>query len=299
MLSLYEQILVAICLFVCFGLFGEVMNRRVRLIRAGKAENRMDELPRRVVNAIVNVIGQIKVMQNPVPGVAHAFVFWGFCVFSLATFNHFVSAFVPDFSMLGHNIIANVALSVIEAFGLFVCFGIAMLAYRRFVMKPPGLQNPPAPEAGLIAAWIFSLMVTYYGTLANEWALHPENLNAFGFVSAPLSQFLAGYFTTTALEIGFHFNWWAHAAMILGFLVYIPNSKHMHLLAAPFNEFFIDFGPKARLLPIANIEDQESFGVTKIEEFTWKQLLDPFACTECGRCQDQCPAYNTLKPLSA
>jgi Fe-S oxidoreductase len=298
MLSLYEQVLVAICLVAAFGLFAEVMNRRIKLILAGKPENRWDDLPRRMINALINVIGQVKVMRNPLPGIPHAFVFWGFCVFTLATTNHFVSAFVPNFSLLGHNPLASATLAVIDAFGLFVSMGIAMLMYRRFVLKPTGLQNPPAPEAGIIGGWIFTLMVTYYGTVANEWALNPKHVDPAAFVNAPLSEFLARTFTDGALTAGFHVNWWVHALLILGFLVFIPNSKHMHLLATPFNEFFIDFGPKAKLKPIHDIENQDSFGVTAVEEFTWKQLLDPFACTECGRCQDQCPAYNTFKPLS-
>src|SRR4051794_27598625 len=80
MLSLYEKILAAFVIFTAIGLFGEVASRRVRLVMSGKPENRFDAIPTRVINAIVNVIGQIKVMRNPVPGVAHAFVFWGFCV---------------------------------------------------------------------------------------------------------------------------------------------------------------------------------------------------------------------------
>jgi Fe-S oxidoreductase len=91
--------------------------------------------------------------------------------------------------------------------------------------------------------------------------------------------------------------WWANVLVVLGFLIYIPNSKHLHLLATPFNVFFRNYQPKGALQIIPNIEEREDYGVHKVSQFTWKQLLDGYACTECGRCNSVCPALATDKPL--
>ena len=84
---------------------------------------------------------------------------------------------------------------------------------------------------------------------------------------------------------------------VLGFLIYLPRSKHLHLMATPFNVFFRNYAPKGALPLLENIEEREDYGVSKAEQFTWKQLLDGYACTECGRCNTVCPATNTGKPL--
>src|SRR5260370_9000149 len=91
--------------------------------------------------------------------------------------------------------------------------------------------------------------------------------------------------------------WWANILAVLSFLIYIPYSKHLHLLATPFNVFFRNCAPRGALQPIENLEEREDYGVSKVTQFTWKQLLDGYACTECGRCNSVCPALATDKPL--
>ena len=91
--------------------------------------------------------------------------------------------------------------------------------------------------------------------------------------------------------------WWANVLVVLGFLIYIPHSKHLHLLATPFNVFFRNYSPKGALQIIPDLEEREDYGVHKVSQFTWKQLLDGYACTECGRCNSVCPALATDKPL--
>jgi succinate dehydrogenase/fumarate reductase-like Fe-S protein len=91
--------------------------------------------------------------------------------------------------------------------------------------------------------------------------------------------------------------WWLHIFTVLGFLIYLPRSKHLHLMATPFNVFLRSYKPKGTLPLMENIEEREDYSVSKAEQFTWKQLLDGYACTECGRCNVVCPAMNTDKPL--
>ena len=129
--------------------------------------------------------------------------------------------------------------------------------------------------------------------------LHKDSSLAINATYIPVSNFAAGILAGVSSETLHKVFWWAHNLVILIFLIYIPHSKHLHLLGSIPNIFFRSFRPKVELSKL-DLEDEsrETFGITKIEEFTWKQLLDLYACTECGRCQVNCPAYLTKKPLS-
>ena len=98
------------------------------------------------------------------------------------------------------------------------------------------------------------------------------------------------------MQVIFHAAWWLHAVLLLSFLVFLPYSKHLHIMAAPFNVFFAPQTPKGRF-PTADLENSETFGVGSIEEFTWKDLFDTYNCTECGRCTSGCPANISGKEL--
>ena len=116
----------------------------------------------------------------------------------------------------------------------------------------------------------------------------------------PIGAFLGPLLASAGPQValaGYRVSWWLHMFTVLGFLIYLPRSKHLHLLATPFNVFFSNYQPKGALPMLENIEEREDYGVSKVEQFTWKQLLDGYACTECGRCNTVCPAMNTGKPL--
>ena len=192
------------------------------------------------------------------PGLAHAFVFWGFCLFALISVNHFARAFGLEF--LDRGGFGRFYFGVVAVFAAAVAVSIAGLAARRFVVRPRWLE-PLSPESGLIAGLIFALMATY------------------------LLEFR---------EPGIRANWWAHTLVLLFFLPLIPHSKHMHLALSPLTVFLKRDG-FSKIPPLTGDED---FGLVAGRDVTRIASLQAYTCVECGRCTEHCPAYNTGKELN-
>jgi len=299
MLSVGGKIILVLCIGVSVGLFLKAIVFRWRLLRLGKSEPRFDHIGRRLLNFFLNVFFQKSVIERPLPGLMHALVFWGFLVFLLATINHVGEGLSEGFSIFFGARIGTYYWGLVDIFALLVLVGILALAFRRYVLRPDCLTLP-STESGVIIALITILMITYLLGEAFRMAIQTTETDQFRFAGAWIARRLArAALSDSALNVGFMACWWIHILAILFFLVYIPNSKHMHLLACPFNEFFLSLKPKGELATL-DLEDEtaESFGVAKINEFTWKDLLDLYSCIECGRCQDNCPAHLTDKPLS-
>jgi Fe-S oxidoreductase len=211
-----------------------------------------------------DVMFQAKVIrERPLPGIAHAFVFWAFCAFALVTVNHVASAYGAGF--LDHHAGAGVFYFWFAfAFALACALGIAYLAFRRFVLRPKWLE-PISYESGVIALLIFLLMVTYMPA----WWVR-ENSAA--------GQML----------------WWIHTLTLLAFLPLIPHTKHLHLVLSPFT-IFLDRDRFSKIPPLAGDED---FGLVSGKDFTRITALQAYSCVECGRCTEHCPANNTGKELN-
>ena len=211
------------------------------------------------------VLCQAKVIrERPLPGLAHAFVFWGFCAFALVTLNHFSVGFGLGFldpagffgrfySYLAGTFAAACAIGI---FGLFI---------RRFFVRPRWLGQRVSYESGIIAALIFILMVTY--------------LAAFAVKSA----------SPAALAL-----WWLHSLSILVFLPIIPHTKHLHLVLSPAT-IFLSRGGFSKIPPLVGDED---FGLVTGKDLTQLTSLQSYSCVECGRCTEHCPANNTGKELN-
>lgn len=221
-------------------------------------------IAKRVWEFLWEVMLQGKVIrQRPLPGLAHAFVFWGFCAFALVTVNHFAMAFGGAFlsreSAFGQFYFYFAAL-----FAVAVAVSILALAVRRFAVRPRWLGEVSA-ESGIIALLIFVLMVTY---LATFWIGEGD----------PGAKVL----------------WWAHALTILLFLPLIPHTKHLHLALSPIT-VFLSRGGFSRIPPLVGDED---FGLDTGKDVTRLAVLQVYSCVECGRCTEHCPAYNTGKVLN-
>jgi Fe-S oxidoreductase len=284
---------------LALALFAQRAYRLFRFLRLGQGESRLDRLGARLGTMLAYVFLQRcslrRLSLRDRAGLGHFFIFWGFVLFSL---NYVVFIFVGDglglSQVLRDNTLSLYFSYVVDLAGLFVLVAIIWAAVRRYLVRPPRLE--PSAEAGIILALIFFLMLAHFfiegfainvtGDPLASWT--PGGLAAAGLVSG---------FSPGAQETLYWVVWWLHYILILAFLVYIPRSKHLHLLAAPFNIFLRSLGPKGALASI-DLETAESFGVDKVEGFTWKQLLDGYACTQCGRCQAACPAWNSQKPLN-
>jgi len=217
---------------------------------------------RRVRDFVWEVLLQAKVIrQRPLPGLAHAFVFWGFCAFALITLNHFAEGL--GLHLLSRDgFFGRIYFGLAAAFGVLVAVSITALAFRRFVIRPKWL-GPLSYESGLIALLILILMLTY------------------------LATFLPGTEGSKAL-------WWAHTLTILIFLPLVPHTKHLHLLLSPLT-IFLKRDTFSKIPPLVGDDD---FGLDTGKDVTDLISLQAYSCVECGRCTEHCPANNTGKVLN-
>jgi Fe-S oxidoreductase len=258
----------------------------------------------RVRNEATIVLGQRKLLQRLVPGLMHAFIFWGFLVLFPTIFMAMAAivdreATLPSWSVLGWLESQGWYALLVDLFAVLVLVGVATALYIRKVQRPRRFDGSHLGEADLILALIAGIVTTLLLWHATLIAL---DLNAWPAGWSPVSEALSGLFgggtTTEALERVFV---WAHVLIILGFLAYLPHSKHLHIATAGLNVFFGRTRAGGRLEPIDfTVEDDAAlrFGAGTAGDLTWKQMLDAMSCTECGRCQDVCPAYATGKALS-
>jgi Fe-S oxidoreductase len=258
-----------------------------------RPENRTDHMMDRVGEFFKVVLGQSGVLRDPIPGIAHFFTFWGFIIIQLGLINSILGAFNGSFPLLGHNPVFAIVLDTIL---VLVLFSLVVFAIRRGIVRPRQLTSAlHGPGEGFIILGLILLVILTLAFVEGfEYAAsNGEAWTPIGAMLGPLFAPAGEQFNIVAYRIA----WWLHILVVMSFGVYIPYSKHLHLMATPFNVFFRSYEPAGALPLIENIEEREDYGVSKVEQFTWKQLLDGYACTECGRCNTVCPAANTDKPL--
>jgi Fe-S oxidoreductase len=264
--SLAKVLILTLLVVASTSAFWFRFRKVVHAIRAAKPDKTwsLRPLAPRVGGFIWEVLLQGKVIfDRPVPGLAHAFVFWGFCAFVLVTVNHLAAGYglvlIPRDSVIG-----SIYFGFVAVFAVAVAVSIAGLAARRFLARPVWLGKV-SPESGVIALLIFLLMVTYLATLGIEEGT------------------LAG-----------RINWWLHTLTLLLFLPLIPHTKHLHLVLSPLTVFARRNG-FSQIPPLSGDED---FGLDTGKDVTKLIALQAYSCVECGRCTEFCPAYNTGKVLN-
>ena len=287
----------AIVLAGAVALFARRAQWLYRLVRSGKPAARFDNIPARAKAEAVVVVGQSKLLQRLLPGLMHAAIFWGFIVL-LPTIAIAMIGVVDQHATLpwlGHQ--GWYAL-LVDVFAFLVLAGVITAFVIRKVQRPRRFVGSHMHEADLILVLIAGIVVSLFLWHASQIAL---GLNEFPGSWAPISSLIAQ---------ALHQPWtpyleraavWAHVLLILGFLVYLPYSKHLHIFLAAVNVFFGRTRARGRLEPInfdAATDADVRFGAAAATDLTWKQMLDTVSCTECGRCQDVCPAFNTGKELS-
>lgn len=288
---------------VALILFGLRVGELVTLLAKARREDRTDHIDDRIGEFFLVVLGQSGVLRDPVPGIAHFFTFWGFIVIQFGLLNLMLGAFNGSLPLLGAN---HAFAIVLDAFVIFVFIALLLFAFRRAVIRPKQLSSflhgpwDGYIILGLILAVILTLALVegfqYAAYATSNGVAVANSSSAWTPIGAWLYPLFAGL-NASASIILYRVFWWLHIGVVLFFLVYLPRSKHLHLMATPFNVFFRSYAPKGALPLLENIEERDDYGVSKPEQFTWKQLLDGYACTECGRCNTVCPATNTGKPL--
>ncbi|MCX5806703.1 MAG: (Fe-S)-binding protein [Proteobacteria bacterium] len=294
---------------IAIGLFAQRAYFLFRVMCLGKQENRFDNIGQRIINMFVEVIPQRctlkSVTAKDLAGLGHAFMFWGFSFFliSYIVFIGLAEGF-GLYPYLMNNDFETVYFSILDFAGLFVIIAIVWAAIRRFIVRPERLEM--SVEAGVIMAMVFGLMAFHFIIESFKFAAEGET-SGWPLLSKAIGGWLSGTGVSkeALLEVS-HVAWWIHYALILAFAIYIPRSKHLHVLASAFNVFFRPIGPKVVIEPIPmealealeNGDESVSLGASKIQDFKWKDMLDFYACAVCGRCHVNCPAHLSGKTLS-
>jgi Fe-S oxidoreductase len=275
-----------------FGAFFWRAWRLYRYLRLGRDEARIDHPWRRVRDELVVYLGQRKLLKRPyyVRGIAHAFIFWGFLVITIGTVDLLLDG-IAGFHLPG--IGSAVFAWTIDLFAVLVLASIAVAAVRRAFFPPPRMHV--ALDGYVILGLIGILMVTL---LVFEGAGKSAGLLEKGYAAPPLAGTILGSILSRDVAgVVFPVAWWTHVVTVLAFAAYLPQSKHLHIVATLPNVFFRKQTPRGQLSLIEDIENKETFGAATLRDFSWKQHLDGYTCTECGRCSDNCPALATGKPL--
>ncbi len=292
--------------FIAAGLFLQRAYVLYRLVRLGKAENRFDRIGERFKAMLVEVVPQwcnLKtVTRQDLAGIAHALFFWSFLLF-FASYVIFIGlgAGFGLSSLIKGSVFETVYLSVLDVAAVVVIVSLAVAAVRRYVIRPARLE--PSAEAAMILGIVGSLMVLHLIGGAFEYAARGGTTTWPPLTGALADLLQKSGLSEGTLENGYRLFWWLHYFVLLGFTVYIPRSKHLHILASPVNSFFKQLGPGPKVvlepIPLAEMEqEQPSFGISKLQDFTWKDMVDFYACAVCGRCHVNCPAQLSGKSLS-
>lgn len=291
---------------LALAFFSYNAQRLIRYMRSvGRPEGRNDHPATRIKNLVLIGLAQAKILREPLAGALHASVFWGFVVLTIGTAEIILQGLFPGFTyaaILPRPLYLFYILSQ-ELFAVLVLVAVAALLYRRIVVKPRRLQGDHvhSGDAILILSMIAALMVSLLSLGAFGFALNPDSVTMFQPISFALSHTVSGLSVTT-LAAGRDASWWFHAILILVFLNYLPYSKHLHVLTSLPNTYLANTsGPGvigAMSYMDLEAEGVEQFGAADVTQLGWKNLLDSYSCTECGRCTAACPANITGKLLS-
>jgi len=282
-----------------FGYSGYRFSILVKLMKASQGKsNRWDHISDRIQTTIANVLGQRAVLRKKSAGIMHATIFWGFLIITVGTTEQFLSTLYQgaNFEFIGHTAYSALAMAQ-DLMTAAVLTAVLYACYRRFVVRPEGLGK--SRDATIVLMLTGSLMAAILLMNGFHLLANPEYASAMpvsNMISGLLGQL--GFSVDTNANLGTTFKW-IHMLIVLGFAAYIPSSKHLHILAAGPNTFLRTLPREKGMKPI-NFEDEKvtQYGTAKISDLSWKDTLDYYSCTECGRCQDLCPAYNTQKPLT-
>jgi Fe-S oxidoreductase/nitrate reductase gamma subunit len=273
--------------------------RHYRLWHLGKEQSRSDQRATRLKTLLAVTFGHVRFWKELYPGSMHFLIFWGAILIFLGKivrlFSYVVGLTNPPQAIFEY------ASFVSEIGGLLVILGGFLAVYRRYILKPSRLETKPTNT--LIYLWGVVLLLT--GFFIKGYRIAVIGGSVPDWTSwAPFSYLLSRFFLilpTAALnELLVWHRVLIHAlpAFLFFAYVFITRTPLQHFFLSPINVYFRNLKPKGVLLPIPNFEEAETFGVREISELTWKQLLDLEGCTNCGRCQDVCPAHLTGKPLS-
>jgi Fe-S oxidoreductase/nitrate reductase gamma subunit len=295
--------LVYVFMFIPLGFLFYGAYRRFRVWRLAQSGlHRNDQVGRRVASWLFNTFSQAQVLRKPLAGVMHLALFWGFIFLLIATaaFAAWERIGFPEMTGWLYYLISWLA----DVGGFFAMLGIVVLAFIRYIRRPDRL-NDHKPADGWILALVFAILLG--GFLVEGLRIAAQiklsttlQQIAYEQDASPVGWMFAWLFKSMSLDglvLWHRLSWWSHMFLAFLFIAVVPFTKLWHIFTGMIGYYSRDLDPKAVPL-IENIEEAERFGVERIEENTWKDLLDLDACIRCGRCQENCPAYYTGKKLN-
>ena len=275
--------------------------KRVAIYRQGRPLNRIDNLSARVGDLLKNVLLQKKVVRVAWPGLFHGLFFWGFFLLFIGTTLIVIQAdftdLLFDYVFLKGTFYKLFSITL-DCAGVLAIIMLGALFFRRFVLKPEGLETKR--DDVIMHGLLFIILVTGFVIEGARMAVTElgSGLAAWSPVGLLAAKLMAGI-GEEGLRLVHRLTWWFHLLLVMGFIILIPSTKFRHIFTTSANYLFADRGPKGKLAGLdLEDEDAEKFGVSELADMSWKDIFDADACTLCKRCQDRCPAWNTEKPLS-
>ncbi len=298
MLSPLGKAVFALAVLATAFLFLRPLILRFRIIRAGHAENRSDRPGRRFGVALGKILLQrctLKI-ERPFTGLMHVGIFYGALTFDTLTVNHTLEGFFAGFSLLGHGRFRMFFAALTDVMAVLVLAGVVYFIVRRFIIRPKAYRTTPLDSAIIYA---FLILVTLSYLYFEAFAIvHHGGARGYAFLGNVFADAIRASGMGAEAAAGHYLaGWWLHILLVFAFIAYVPHSKYLHMFAGSFNMFVRKPG-SSREIPTLDLDNAETFGIGKAADFGWKDNLDAFACMECGRCQDACPAFRTDKPLS-
>jgi Fe-S oxidoreductase len=317
-----NPLLMTLLLIVALAVFARTMVGKIKLLAALEPTDRLNHIKERVLGMLIIAVGQKRLVaraKERSSGLMHAFIFWGFCVLLIRSITLYGEGFHEGFQLPflgGDHLIGYLYIALKDIMEGIVLLMVIFAIYRRAVIKPKRMHN--TFEAYLVLALIGILMISdllFDGIRYNLIQLHnnPENihfLNSLTYgneflwtpVSVGAAKLVAGLSVEASLIL-MVLMFWTHICTQLVFLNILPIGKHFHVITALPNVFLKSLGYPHEKTKVLDLEDEaawenESLGINHIHQLNWKQGLDLYTCTECGRCKDVCPTYLTDKPLS-
>lgn len=293
-----KHIIFAVVFVVAMVAIAKNSWRLITYLRVGKNENRFGNIGERIGNVLKVAIGQSKLLRDPIAGAVHAMIFWGFLVLLAAVIESIIEGLIPGGNIAWLGPIYSVLTISQDIFCVLILVGVMWAYYRRYVQKVARLQNDDKSESR-DASLILALIAIIVSSLLLMNGTREAAGHEFDWAVRPVGALLAPLFSDPSTAgIVFEVCWWVHIITILGFMNYLPYSKHLHVMTSVPNVYFGTLDTVNKVKPIDFEEEgAERFGVVDIEDFTWKQLLDGMTCTHCGRCTSVCPANVTGKVL--
>ncbi|MGD2027886.1 MAG: (Fe-S)-binding protein [Anaerolineales bacterium] len=310
MLTTIEKIIFSLLALLTIYLAYQTARKIAAVISRGHGKPDWSVVPKRLVDVAAKFLSLSPVWRTrPVASLFHAFVAWGFIFYIFVNIGDLLEGYIAGFSFLGIGTAGNYYRLLSDIFSIAVLVGITALIVRRFVLKDPALKtrkstllHPDAAKGKLrdsLIVGIFIMVHDGFRFLGESFQIAARGADPW----QPFANTVAGAWTgwpEQALVVGEHVGWWVALGSIMAFIPYFLYSKHIHLFFTPINFLLTPRVNSPGELEALDFEDEtiEQFGATRLEDLSWYQIMDAYACIMCNRCQDACPAYNTGKVLS-